>query len=48
MTMHTLKQARPVVEHVATRVWDRVEALDDAALAVAGPLRMNRLRRRLR
>jgi hypothetical protein len=45
MTMHTLKQARPAVERIAIRVWARVEALDDAALAVAGPLRAKRRRR---
>jgi hypothetical protein len=45
MTMHTLRQVRPVIEHIAIRVWERVEVLDDAVLAVAGPLRMNRLNR---
>jgi hypothetical protein len=45
MTMHALKQVRPIVERIAIRVWERVEVLDDAALAVAGPLRMNRLNR---
>lgn len=45
MTMHALRQVRPVVEHIAIRVWERVEVLDDAALAVAGPLRMHRLNR---
>jgi hypothetical protein len=45
MTMHALKQVRPIVERIAVLVWKRVEVLDDAALAVAGPLRMNRLNR---
>lgn len=51
MTMHALRQVRPVVERIAILVWERVEVLDDAALAVAGPLRvnkLNRLRRRRR
>lgn len=45
MTMHATGQVRPVVEHIAIRVWEKVEVLDDAALAVAGPLRMRRLTR---
>ena len=46
MTMHALGQVRPVIEHVTSRVWEKVEALDDAAMAVAGPLRARRRRRR--
>jgi hypothetical protein len=45
MTMHALKQVRPAVEFLAVRVWQRVEALDEAAIAVAGQLRRTRWRR---
>jgi len=45
-TMHTLGQVRPEVGYIAARVWAQVEALDDAVLAVAGPLRVKRRRRR--
>lgn len=45
-TMHTLRQVRPAVEYLTARVWARVEVLDDAVLAVAGPLRVKRRRRR--
>jgi hypothetical protein len=38
-TMHATGQVRPVVEYIAVRVWQKVEQLDDAAIAVAGPLR---------
>jgi hypothetical protein len=44
--MHTLGQVRPEVEYVAARLWARVEALDDAVVAVAGALRAKRRRRR--
>lgn len=44
-TMHATGQVRPVIEHIAIRVWARLEALDDAVLAVAGPLRVKRRRR---
>jgi hypothetical protein len=44
-TMHTLGQVRPEVEHITARVWARVEALDDAVIAAAGPLRAKRRRR---
>jgi hypothetical protein len=45
-TMHTLGQVRPEVGYIAARVWARVEALDEAVLAVAGPLLFKRRRRR--
>jgi hypothetical protein len=33
-TMHSTGQIRPVLEHIAVRVWKKVEELDDATLAV--------------
>jgi hypothetical protein len=44
-TMRALKQVRPAVELITVRVWEKVEALDDALIAVAGPLRARRSRR---
>jgi hypothetical protein len=44
-TMHATGQVRPVVESIAVRVWQKVEQLDDAAIAVAGPMRRARRRR---
>lgn len=46
MTMHTLKQVRPSVQYITDRVWALAEALEEAAVAVAGPLRVKRRRRR--
>jgi hypothetical protein len=45
-TMHATRQVRPVVEYIAVKVWQKVEQLDDAAIALAGPLRKARRRHR--
>jgi len=45
-TMHHLQQVRPVVEYVTVRVWEKVQALDDATLAVAGSARDGSRRQR--
>jgi hypothetical protein len=47
-TMHATGQVRPVVEHIAVRVWEEVAKLDDAAIVVAGSALRGRRRRRRR
>jgi hypothetical protein len=34
-TMHATGQVRPVIEHIAVKVWQAVEELDDATMAIA-------------
>jgi hypothetical protein len=44
-TMHATGQVNESIEYIAVKVWERVQKLDDAAMAVAGPaLRARRLR----
>jgi hypothetical protein len=48
-TMHSIREVRPVVEVIAVRVWEKVQALDDAAIVVSDPaLRRSRKVRRRR
>jgi hypothetical protein len=35
-TMHVTGQVNASIEYIAVKVWDRVQKLDDAAMAVAG------------
>jgi hypothetical protein len=44
-TMHATGQVNGAVERIAAKVWQRVEKLDDAAMAVAGPALKARRRR---
>jgi hypothetical protein len=44
-TMRAIGQVRPVVEYIAVKVWQKVDELDDATIAVAGSLRRARRRR---
>lgn len=44
-TMHATGQVNESIEYIAVKVWERVQKLDDAAMAVAGPaLKARRLR----
>jgi len=36
-TMHATGQVNESIEYIAVKVWERVQKLDDAAMAVAGP-----------
>jgi hypothetical protein len=44
-TMHATGQVNATIEYIAGKVWERVEELDDAAMAVAGPALKARRRR---
>jgi enamine deaminase RidA (YjgF/YER057c/UK114 family) len=44
-TMHATGQVNGAIEGIAAKVWQRVEKLDDAAMAVAGPALKARRRR---
>lgn len=45
MTMRALGQFRPSVQYIADRVWHSVRCLDDAVVAVTGPVSRTRRRR---
>lgn len=44
-TMHATGQVNSAIELIAVKVWERVEKLDDAAMAIAGPALKARRRR---
>lgn len=45
LTMQALGQVRPSVQYITDRVWESVQVLDDATVAVAGQMRRTGRRR---